>query len=159
MLVIGGDMNAQIGKNGNNKYSLHNTSNRNGQHLTDFMIENRLACLNTNYQKREGKLWTYTYANNTKAQIDYVLINKKWKNSALNCEAYSSFEGVSTDHRIVTAKIQLSLRKNAKRTATTKHYDWALLNNKDIRDRYVLELRKIRNTTRKDGKKYTKRRI
>ena len=56
MLVIGGDMNAQIGKNGNNKYSLHNTSNRNGQHLTDFMIENRLACLNTNYQRREGKL-------------------------------------------------------------------------------------------------------
>ena len=141
MLVIGGDMNAQIGKNGNNKYSLHNTSNRNGQHLTDFMIENRLACLNTNYQKREGKLWTYTYANNTKAQIDYILINKKWKNSALNCEAYSSFEGGSTDHRIVTAKIRLSLRKNAKRTATTKHYDWALLNNKDIRDKYVLELR------------------
>ena len=38
MLVVGGDMNAQIGKNGNNKYSLHNTSNRNGQHLTDFII-------------------------------------------------------------------------------------------------------------------------
>ena len=111
MLVIGGDMNAQIGKNGNNEYSLHNTSNRNGQHLTDFMIENRLACLNTNYQKREGKLWTYTYANNTKAQIDYVLINKKWKNSAMNGEAYSSFEGVSTDHRIITAKIRLSQRK------------------------------------------------
>ena len=133
MLVIGGDMNAKIGKNRNNKYSLHNTSNRNGQHLTDFMIENKLACLNTNYQKREDNLWTYTYANNTKAQIDYVLINKKWKNSALNCEAYSSFEGVSTDHRIVTAKIRLSLRKNAKQTATTKQYDWALLNNKDIR--------------------------
>ena len=25
ILVIGGDMNTQIGKNGNNKYSLHNT--------------------------------------------------------------------------------------------------------------------------------------
>ena len=59
----------------------------------------------------------------------------------MNCEAYSSFEGVSTDHRIVTAKIRLSLRKNAKRTETTKHYDWALLNNRDIRDKYVLELR------------------
>ena len=123
MLVIGRDINAQIGKNGNNKYSLHNASNRNGPHLTDFMIENKLACLNTNYQKREGKLWTYTYANNTKAQIDYVLIIKKWKNSAMNCEAYSCFEGVSTDHRIVTAKIPLSLRKNAKRTAATKNYD------------------------------------
>ena len=113
VLVIGGYMNAQIGKNGNNKYSLHNTSNRNGQHLTDFMIENRLTCLNTNFQEREGKLWTYTYVNNTKAQIDYVFINKKWKNSAMNCEAYSSFEGVSSDHRIVTAKIRLSLRKKA----------------------------------------------
>ena len=70
MLLIGGDMNAHIEKNRNNKYSLHNTSNRNGQHLTDFMIENRLTCLNTNYQEREGKLWTYTYANNSKAQID-----------------------------------------------------------------------------------------
>ena len=105
LLVINGDMNAQIRKNGNNKYSLHNKSNRNGQHLTDFMIENRLTCLNTNYQKREGKLWTYTYTNNSKAQIDYVFINKKWKNSAMNSEAYSSFKGVSSDHRIVTAKI------------------------------------------------------
>ena len=43
LLVIGGDMNAQIGKNRNNEYSLHNMSNRNGQHLIDFMIENRLT--------------------------------------------------------------------------------------------------------------------
>ena len=141
VLVFGGDMNAQIGKNGNNKYSLHNTSNRNGQHLTDFMIETRLTCLNTNFQKREGKLWTYTYANNNKAQIDYVIINKKWKNSAMNFEAYSSFDGVSSDHRIVTAKIRLSLRKNASRTTTTKKYDWALLNNRDISDKYELKLR------------------
>ena len=141
ILVIGGDMNAQIGKNGNNRYSFHNTSNRNGQHLTEFMMENRLTCLNTNYQKREGKLWTYTYANNSKAQIDYVLLNKKWKNSAMNCEAYSSFKGVSSDHRIVTAKIRLSLWRNTTRTVTTKHYDLVLLNNRDIRDKYVLELR------------------
>ena len=104
-------------------------------------MENWLTCLNTNYQKREGKLWTYIYANNSKAQIDYIFINKKWKNSVMNWEAYSSFEGVSSDHRIVTAKIRLSLRKNTTRTATTKHYDWALLNNRDIRDKYVLELR------------------
>ena len=43
ILVIGGDMNAQIGKNRNHKFSRHNSSNRNGQHLTDFMIENRLT--------------------------------------------------------------------------------------------------------------------
>ena len=48
---------------------------------------------------------------------------------------------MSTDHRIVTAKIRLSLRKNATRTTTTIHYDWSLLNNRDIRDKYALALR------------------
>ena len=59
----------------------------------------------------------------------------------MDCETYSSFEGVSSDHRIVTAKLRLSLRKYATWTATTKHYDWALFNNRDIRDKYALELR------------------
>ena len=155
LLVIGGDMNAQIGKNRNNKYSLHNTSNRNGQHLIDFMIENRLTCLNTNFQKREGKLWTYTYVNKSKAQIDYLFINRKWKNSAINCEAYSTFEGVSSDHRIVMAKIRLSLRNNATRTVTTRRYDWALLNNRDIRDKYALELRNRFETLQEKAEKGT----
>ena len=57
------------------------------------------------------------------------------------CEAYSSFEGVSSDHRILMAKIRLSLQKNATRTTTTVHYDWALLNNWDIRYKYALALR------------------
>ena len=122
LLVIGGDMNAQIGKNRHNKHSLHYTSNRNGQHLIDFMIENRLTCLNTNFQKREGKL-TYTYANKSKAH--YVLINRKWRNSAMNCEAYSSFEGVSSDHRF-TAKVRLSLIKPRPSTMTGP------FNNRDI---------------------------
>ena len=135
VLVIGVDMNVQIVKNGNNKYSLHNTSNSNGQHLTDFIIENRLTCLNAHFQKTEGELWTYTYANNTKAQIDYVFINKKWKKSALNSKAYSSFKDISSDLRIVTTKILLSLRTNATRTTTTINYDWALLNYKNIRDK------------------------
>ena len=97
----------------------------------------------------------YTYANNNKAQIDYIFINRKWKNSAMNCEAYSFFEGVSSDYRIVTAKLQLSLRKNATRTVTTKHYDWALLNNREIRDKYALELRNRFETLQEKTEKST----
>ena len=84
-LIISGDMNTQIGKNENNKFSLHNLSNTNGAHLTEFSLENGLTCLNTKFQKKKRKLLTYTYANNAKAQIDYILINKKWINSTLNC--------------------------------------------------------------------------
>ena len=47
VFIIGEDMNVQIGTNVDNKFSLNNSSNRNGEHLTDFTLENRLTCLNT----------------------------------------------------------------------------------------------------------------
>ena len=77
VLIIGRDVNAQIGKNVSDTFSFHNSSNRTGEHQTDFTLENRSTCLNTKFQKRKGKLWTYTYANNAKAQIYYIFMNKK----------------------------------------------------------------------------------
>ena len=49
VVVIGGDMNAQFGQNVNHKYGLHNSSNKNGEHLTDMMLKNRLTCLNNKF--------------------------------------------------------------------------------------------------------------
>ena len=59
----------------------------------------------------------------------------------MNYETYSFFEGVSSDHRIVTAMIQLGLRRNKAQKTTTKHYDWSLITKRDIRDKYALTLR------------------
>ena len=73
----------------------------------------------------------------------------------MNSEAYFSLEGVSSDHRIVTAKIRVNLRKNATRIATTKLYDLALLNYRDIRDKYVLEFRKWFETLQEKTEKGT----
>ena len=42
VLIIGGDI--------SNKFSLHNSSKRNVEHLTDFTIKNRLTCFNTKFQ-------------------------------------------------------------------------------------------------------------
>ena len=39
VLVISEDMNVQIGKNINHKFSLHNSSNRNGEYLTNLTLE------------------------------------------------------------------------------------------------------------------------
>ena len=52
MLVIGGDINAQTGKNGNTKYSLHNTSNRNGQHSINNGEEITIKYTNNRMQKK-----------------------------------------------------------------------------------------------------------
>ena len=130
-------VNAQIGKKKatNSAYTTHQTEIE--EHLTDFSLENGLTCLDTKFQKRKGKLWTYSNTNNAKARIYYILMNKKWINSALNCEADSSFEGVSSDHRIVIAKIHPNLCRN--RTQTTKTI--ILLNNRDIGDKFTITQR------------------
>jgi len=82
--LIAGDMNAQLGRSDFHKFAFHGTSNKNGQMLEDFIQENNLICLTSKFQKHKSKLWTFTYANKTRAQLDHILINTKWKNSALN---------------------------------------------------------------------------
>ena len=59
------------------------------EYQADFLLENKFAWLNTQFQRLDGKLWTYIYPNDTIALLDYMLINKKWINNALNCVAYS----------------------------------------------------------------------
>ena len=51
VLIVGVDMNSFIGKDGNNKFCLHNSPNKNGEYQADFSLENRLVCLNTKFQK------------------------------------------------------------------------------------------------------------
>ena len=113
VFIIGGDIIAQIDKNANNKFRLHNLSNRNGVYLIDFTLKSRSTWFNSKFQKRKGRLWTYTYANSAKEQINF------WMKRELNCDAYSSFQGMSSDHQFVTAKIRQSLRKNVAQTTTT----------------------------------------
>ena len=47
--------------------------------------------------KRKGKKWTHTSPNGHLSQIDFIAINKNWIDSAKNCEAYNTFEGVFSD--------------------------------------------------------------
>ena len=132
-----------IGKDGNNKVFLHNMPNTNVENLGDLSLNNRLVCLNTIFQIREGKC---TYLNNSKPQLDCIFISKKWITSPLNCETYTSFEGTSSDHRIVWAKIRLSLRRNTKQTTKALRRDWSSFTTSDIRNQYTaIVIRKFDN--------------
>ena len=62
---------------------------------------------------------------------------------------------MSRDHQIVTAKIQLGLRKNATRTTTSVNQDWVLLNNRYIRDKYTLALRNKYDDLQEQTKTHT----
>ena len=49
--------------------------------------------------------------NGSKTKIDFILVNRKWRNSVHNVEAYNSFSSLGGDHRLVSATIHLSLQK------------------------------------------------
>ena len=139
-MMVGGDFNAQLG-NQSALFTYHQQSNRNGAYLESIMTQFNLRATNTKFQKRPGKLWTITYANGAKGQIDYILVNRKWLNSVMNCEAYNSFESINSDHRIVSAQIRLSVRahKPKRRTAI---YQWDTLRTDDnIRSQFAVAIK------------------
>ena len=83
-------------------------------------------------------------------------MNKKWKNSAINCEAYSSFEGVSSDHRIFTAKIRKNTTKPTKKHHTNSdHQTLWLGSSEQQRYKYVVELRNRFETLQEKTEKRT----
>ena len=76
--------------------------------------------------------------NNCKSQIDYSLVNRKWKNSLKNCEAYSTFVKVGSNHPVLSATLRLSLRTKTKSPRTEK-YGWSVLkSNRDLQHRYLI---------------------
>ena len=123
-LVILGDFNAKLGSN-DAKFTFHANANRNGEHLVDLMEEFNPCSANTKFMKSKHQLWTYEYPNGDRAQLDYILVRKKWQNSVKDCRAYSSFSSVGSDHRIVSAKVKLSFRVSKKTPADPmKTIDW-----------------------------------
>lgn len=121
--------------------SFHDCPHCNGQLASDLLHEWNLMATNTRFQKKCSKLWTIEYANGSKGQIDYVLINKKWKNSVIYSVTYSSFDTLNSDHCIVTASVRFSLRAN-KPMKASNGYDWSnLVHNHSVRDRYLIEVR------------------
>lgn len=140
-LLIPGDFNAKLGPD-DAKFTFHTETNRNGEHLVDLMEEFNLCPANTKFMKSNNKLWTFEYPDGHRAQLDYILVRKKWQNSIRDCRPYSSFSTVGSDHRIVTANVKLSLRVSKKSTADPmKAIDWKKVSlDKNLSSQYAVSV-------------------
>ena len=98
------------------------------------MEEFNLYSANTKFMKSKNQLWTFEYPNGQRAQLDHILVRKKWQNSIRDCRPYSYFSSVGSDHRIVSAKVKLSLRVSKKSPPDPmKAIDWKkVANDKDL---------------------------
>lgn len=142
VLVIGGDMNAKIDNDVARVNSFHNSSNRNGEFMLDLMKECDLTNLTTSFCKRKGKLWTHKYPNGIKAQLDHMLINRKWQNSITNCETYNTYHSLGSDHRPCSIKLRLCLRANRNAKSKKIYHNWSLLtNDENVKEAYTIEVK------------------
>ena len=74
-------------------------------------------------------------------QLDYILVRKKWRNSILNAETYSTFSSVGSDHRVVSMRVRLRFRVT-KPSPKIRH-DWKVFSNDPgLQTRYTKEVSK-----------------
>ena len=139
-LVVLGDFNARLGPD--DVFFTHNKqTNDNGMRLLELLEDYQLLATNTIFQKKSGKLWTWMSPNKTTHQIDYILTRQKWRKSVTNCEAYGSFATLGSDHRVVTARVRLSLRSPSKSKLKKNRFLWKeLFGDRQLQERYAVEV-------------------
>ncbi|XP_033990665.1 craniofacial development protein 2-like [Trematomus bernacchii] len=140
-LAILGDFNARLGPE-DTPYPYHDSTNRNGAYLMALLMEHELLAANTTFRKRTGKRWTFQdRATGMLRQLDYILVRKKWRNSILNAEPYSTFSSVGSDHRMVSMRVRLSL--SVPKPSPKIRHDWkAFTTDPGLQTRYTEVVRK-----------------
>jgi hypothetical protein len=96
-LIIAGDFNARLGTdkhkqipNTIGKYLFHDETNDNGERLSEFCLNTSLKPSQSLFPQPKGRQWTWMSPNETKAQIDHILIRHKWINSIRNYRSFST---------------------------------------------------------------------
>ena len=149
-LIILGNFNAQLGLD-DAGYTMHTTSNRNGKLFHDLAVEKNLIIGNTSFQKGLGKLWIYIGPGGYKSQKDYIIIQKKRRNSLLNAESCNSFSSIGSHHRFLSARIRQSLHANGKILPKHEKLDWSAVSiDPNMQENYSIEVRKRYTALAKD---------
>ena len=116
-LIIMGDFNAKVGQRGDeHSVGMHGTGNRNerGERLVEWCEMNNFPIGNTCFQQPQRRKWTWkSPGDNTRNQIDYILISGRFKNALLSAKSYPGADCYS-DHALVLAKFRLKLKRTRK---------------------------------------------
>ena len=89
---------------------------------------------------QENHMWTREHPNRrSKAQIDHILMHKKWASSLRKCRAYSIIE-IYSDHHIVTANIKISLRTPRKQSKSSISDFSALRTSAELQQHYSVDI-------------------
>lgn len=155
--IIIGDFNAKIGKGRCDKYVGEyglGTRNERGDRLLEFCQTNNYIITNTFYKLPKRRLYTWKSPQDTKDrpirnQIDYFLINERYRNGVKSVKAYPGADMFS-DHNPVIARFQIKLKRMVKRTKRNQ-IDIRQLQKAEIRQSIKEEINNNLRTFRMKG--------
>ena len=143
ILCVMGDLNAKVGKERTTditgQYGL-GTRNKCGERLTEFCQQNKLIITNNYFKQHPRKLYTWKSPDgDTRNQIDYILINKRFRNCVIQAKTYPGSD-INSDYNPVIEKMKIQLKKLNK-TNRKQQLDFNLLKNNSYAARYNIEIR------------------
>ncbi|PSN45867.1 hypothetical protein C0J52_19674 [Blattella germanica] len=144
--IILGDLNAQLGKeacfgNVTGKHTLHEITNQNGEYLCQFVTENDMIVMSTQFQHKKIHKGTWMSPdNNTITQIDHVIIKNSKKEIIEDVKTMRG-PNVDSDHYLVKFVINQKLpRIYYKKHDKTKKWNNSNLKNLHTLKQYRLSL-------------------
>ncbi|CAF1456765.1 unnamed protein product [Rotaria magnacalcarata] len=139
VLILAGDLNARIGTDSHTtnpriigRCTYHQLTDDNGNRLINYCETCSMRSIQTRFPHPKSRSWTRLHPNGkSEARIDHILINGKWLNSIRNVRAYNIVE-LNSDHRIVSAKLSVSLRAPKQNKSKRIKFDWNKLKTNSV---------------------------
>ncbi|XP_063601940.1 craniofacial development protein 2-like [Penaeus indicus] len=144
IIIVMGDSNAKVGNERvDNIVGPHGVGSRNerGEMLVDWAQTNNMIIGNTWFKQPPRSLWTWLSPDDhTRNQIDYILVNKRFRNSLLASKTLPGADCYS-DHVPVMGRFRAKMRK-LKKPTLREQLDVSLLQKDNtIKEKYAVEVK------------------
>ena len=141
IIIVCGDFNAQVGNEAGSAAGGFGLGKRNdrGSRLVTFCDENDLIITNTVFKQHPRPLYTWkSPGDQSRYQIDYILINNRFRNSVKNVFTYPGAD-VNSDYVLLVIKMKVRL-KSKKQTVSKACLQLDLLRDDTIRGEYNVQV-------------------
>ena len=139
-IIIMGDFNGKVGEIKEEDivgpYGL-GQRNENGQNILDYCRRHNLMIANTWFQTRQNARHTWLAPDGkTKNQIDYIMVDKRYRNGVINCKTRLDAD-CGSDHNPVIARLRIKLQKiKTKKGEKAKRWNTELLKKETIKGQF-----------------------
>ena len=144
MVIVIGDFNAKVGdERYEDTVRPHGLGNRNerGEKLIEWAKSHGMIIGNTWFEQHPRRLWTWkSPGDNTRNQIDYILINSRFRNALLVAKTFPGAD-CGSDHVPVCGTIRLKLKKIKSAIRNIKLDVDTLRSDSDIKEKFTVAVK------------------